>query len=795
MPSSLTSSKERSRRRAEPRPQTVALIGTYVPRRCGIATFTADLASALTTAGDTRVRVVAVNDRAAGYPYPEEVAFEIEQNRLQDYRLAADFLNAAGVDVVCLQHEFGIFGGRDGVNVLGLVDHLRMPIVTAIHAIPMEPTASQRDILHGLANVSDRLVTLSATGRRLMIEDFDVAAGRVDVIPHGIPDLPFIDPNFHKDRFGVEGKKVVLTFGLLSPGKGIEHMIQAMPAILERHPDTVYIVLGATHPNVRRSAGESYRLSLQRLARDLQVDDQVVFHDRFVDPDTLSQYIGAADVYVTPYAHEDQIVSGTLTYAMGAGKAVVSTPYRHAREMLSDGRGRLVPFADPDGLAEAIVGMLDDDTERAEARKRAYTFTREMTWDRVAASYLELFRTVTRERRRRPRLASQRPAASARAVALPDVNLDHLKRMTDDTGVLQHAKYIVPDRRHGYCTDDNARGLIVVMLARSFVTDDPGIDDLVIRYLSFVGHALGPNGFRNFLSYERRWTEDAGSADCQGRAIWALGVTAAQAEDERLRQLAATLFSNALPVLEPINHLRPIAFALFGLDAYLGRFTGDSDAKRMRQLLADRLAEVWVHAAREDWPWPEDALTWGNASLPHALLLAGAALERADLVEAALASLRWLLGVQTIDARFAPIGNEGWYRGGGPKARFDQQPIEADVTVAACAAAFEATGDPYWLDEAMLALRWFLGDNDLGLPLYDPRTGGCSDGLGPHGTNENQGAESTLAWLSALLRSHELQIAGAFGWTRDGQALPAALVARRPTGDASAAVGRSHRAS
>jgi glycosyltransferase involved in cell wall biosynthesis len=761
---------------------SIALIGTYVPRRCGIATFTADLTGALSTALDgTAVGVVALNDDTRGYAYPAEVTFEINQNRLRDYHLAADYLNMNRVDVVCVQHEYGIFGGSEGSHVLELLPQLHMPIVTTMHTIVKEPSLSQRELTCELATLSDRVVVMSDTGKRFLTEAYGVAAERITVIPHGIPDVPFVDPNYYKDQFGLEGKKAILTFGLLSPDKGIENMISALPKIAERHPDTVYVVLGATHPQVIKVHGESYRLRLQQLARELNIDDRVVFHDRYVNLTELCEFLGAADVYVTPYLNEQQIVSGTLAYAMSAGKAVVSTPYWYASEMLAGGRGRIVPFESPDELAQTIIELLDDEVKRHVMRKAAYTYCRGSIWAQVARRYLEVFTEVRQSRQLSPRLTFE--ALTARSRILPDINLGHLERLTDETGILQHATYFVPNRAHGYCTDDNARALVAVSLAHAHVPDTALVDRLAIRYLAFLLHAFNPavGRFRNFMGYDHQWTEVEGAPDSHGRAIWALGVTAAEFEDERLQAIAAILLHNALPSTESLSDLRGVSFALLGLNAYLRRFGGDSAIKRVRHLLAGKLTEAFRKGATSDeWPWPEDALTYANARLPHALLVSGHALARQDVLQMGLKSLRWLVGAQTIDGHFVPIGNDGWYPRGGPRARFDQQPIEADATVAACTYAFHITGDRAWIDDVMQCFQWFLGRNDVGVSLYDDGTGGCRDGLQATGANDNQGAESTLAWLNALIQMHVLQAAGTTGWTGPETAVPRAGEGLRP---------------
>ncbi len=733
----------------------VAVIGNYLPRQCGIATFTTDLCEHIASQfEEMEVIALPVNDRPDGYAYPERVRFELVEDDLRSYRRAADFLNINSVDVVCLQHEYGIFGGRAGSHVLTLLREIQTPLVTTLHTILREPTAEQRAVLTEISALSDRLVVMSQRGAEFLQEIYGVPEAKIAIIPHGIPDVPFIDPNFYKDRFGVEGKGVLLTFGLLSPNKGIEHAIEAMPAILERHPETVYIILGATHPNVKLQEGESYRLSLQRLAKSKGIDSHVIFYDRFVRLEELLEFIGAADVYITPYLNKEQIVSGTLAYSLGTGKAVISTPYWYAEELLEDGRGVLVPFRDARAIAEAVAGLLDNEARRHAMRKRAYLFARQMVWPQVAHAYVELFAQAREERMRSPRAVSVVKALDDRPSELPEVRLDHLAHLSDDTGLLQHAVFHVPNYSQGYTTDDNARALVLTVLLEELGgrTALQAVS-LSRRYLAFLWHAFNPGlgRFRNFLGYDRRWQEETGTEDCHARALWALGVTVGRSQDGGLRGTAGRLFDQALPVAQAFTSPRAWAFALLGLHAYLIRFYGDHRAHHTVDLLGSRLMGLLQTNRTEDWVWFEDRLTYGNARLPHALLLAGEILGKDEVTAAGLETLRWLVKVQrSEEGHFVPIGNKGFFVCGGERARFDQQPIEAECTVSACLEAYRITGEPSWLQEAERAFEWFLGRNDLGLPLYDPKTGGCHDGLHPDRVNQNQGAESTLSFLLSL---------------------------------------------
>ncbi|MBI5565923.1 MAG: glycosyltransferase family 4 protein [Chloroflexi bacterium] len=736
----------------------MAFIGNYLPRQCGIATFTTDLCEAMAAEySETTCIALPVNDTEAGYAYPPRVRFELTEKDIDSYRRAADFLNINNVDLVSLQFEYGIFGGRAGGHILALLRELRMPIVTTLHTILREPDPDQRRVLEEVAALSDRLVVMSDRGCEYLQEIYHVAPEKIDVIPHGIPDVPFVDPSFHKDLFGVEGKIVLLSFGLLSANKGIEHVIAALPAIVERYPNVVYLILGATHPHVIQHEGESYRLSLQWLAQEKGVESNVIFYNRFVSLPELNEFIGAADIYITPYLNAQQIVSGTLAYTLGAGKAVISTPYWYAEEMLADGRGALVPFKDPAALADQVIDLLDNEARRHAMRKRAYLFGRAMVWPQVARRYMESFDRARAERRH-----FIPPGFTARALdqhpgELPPLRLDHLRHMTDETGMLQHAIFTVPNYREGYTTDDNARALMVSALLEALGNGEAL--EFASRYLAFIWYAFNTDTgrFRNFMDYQRHWLEDGGSDDSHGRALWALGTVLGRSNAPALQSMAGRVFEQALPAILDTTSPRAWAFALIGIHEYLQRFAGDRRAGQVREDLAGRLLTLYQHHRTAEWRWFEPSLTYCSAALPHALLMCGQSIPDEAMTAAGLESLTWLTSVQRGAAgHFVPIGSNGFYERDGERARFDQQPVEAQAMVSACLEAYRLTGDKRWRKEARRAFEWFLGRNDLNLPIYDPTTGGCRDGLHPDRANENQGAESTLAFLQSLL---ELRLA------------------------------------
>jgi glycosyltransferase involved in cell wall biosynthesis len=701
-----------------------------------------------------------VNDRPEGYEYPPEVRFEIEEQNLESYLRAADFLNFANTDVVSLQHEYGIYGGAAGSHVLGLVRDLRMPVVTTFHTVLREPSADQKRVLGELAALSARVVVMTERARTFLRTIYDVADEKIARIAHGIPDTPFVDPNPYKEQFGVGGRLVALTFGLLSPNKGIEHVLRAIPEIVTRFPNFVYVVLGATHPALVRDQGERYRLGLERLARELKVGKHVIFYNRFVELKELTEFIRAADVYVTPYLNAAQITSGTLAYAFGCGKAVVSTPYWHAEELLADGRGVLVPFADPSALAREIGGLLGDEPRRAAMCAAAHACGRETIWDESARHYMAAFQETRLGRRDQPCKPLAVRTLAEQQADLPDWRLDHLARLSDATGMLQHATHTIPNFDEGYCTDDNARALLLTVLLEQLGRCGPEVERLATRYAAFLQAAFNPEAkrFRNFLGFDRRWLEAVGSADSHGRALWALGTCVGRSRRPDLPVWAAAHFERALPGVLDTTSPRAWAFSLLGVREYLRRLGGDRAAAQVRDALAARLIDLYDRTRGPDWLWFEDILSYDVARLPQALIATGHESGNARAVGVGLEALNWLVAVQTApQGHFRAIGSDGFYRKGAAPARFDQQPVEACATVSACLEAFRVTADGRWLNEARSAFEWFLGRNDLGHELYDPRTGGCSDGLQVDRVNRNQGAESTLSFLLSLAEMNLLE--------------------------------------
>jgi glycosyltransferase involved in cell wall biosynthesis len=747
----------------------IAFLGDYVPRRCGIATFTAGICEAIAAQfPDADCIVGSVNDRPEGYDYPPEVRFEIDENELDSYRRAAEFLKINNVEVVSVQHEFGIYGGPAGSYLLAFLREVRMPVVTTLHTVLREPNDDQRMVMQQLDILSERFIVMAERGKHLLETVYGIAPEKIDLIPHGVIDMPFIDSNFYKDIFHVEGKTVLLTFGLLSPNKGIENVIEAMPAILAKHPEVVYIVLGATHPHILAAEGEAYRNKLERLCKERGVTDSVIFHNQFVSVEELKEFIGAADIYITPYLNEAQVTSGTLAYAFGAGKALISTPYWHAQELLAGDRGILVPFANAPAIAEAVNRFLSTPTLMTAMRKRAWKAGREMIWPVVAQRYMQSFEKA--------RAGVSVPALELREFAeredfpLPPLKLDHIFRMSDHTGIFQHAIYNVPNYHEAYCTDDNARAYILAVLIQDQQRGKRGneplleLERLASTYLAFLWYAFDANTFRfrNFMSHERKWIELHGSEDSHARALWAVGTSLGRSRNEGHRNLCALLFQRGLPQVVRFSSPRAWAFAIIAIHEYLRTYSGDRIVGQTRDALTNMLADLYHANSAPDWKWFERIVTYDNAKLSHAMILSGQWTAQNEILDIGLASLRWLLDAQTAEAgHFAPIGCHGFWTRGSKRARFDQQPLEAHAMVSACLEAFAATRDDFWRKAARRCFEWFLGRNDLGQALYDPTTGGCRDALLQDHLNQNQGAESSLAFhlsLAEIVRAEEAQI-------------------------------------
>ncbi len=718
----------------------LALIGNFLPRKCGIATYTTDTYHALLQHdADLRVDVYAMDDHPGRYDYPAAVTRAIPQHDRSAYVEAARAIEASGAQALWIQHEYGIYGGAAGEFLLALTDRISIPVVVTLHTVLEQPSADERRVIEALLRRAARVIVMAEKGREILCRVHGADPRRIVMIPHGVPDRALVDPDTMKPRFGWAGRQVVLTFGLLAPNKGIETVIAAMPQIVAAHPHAHYVVLGATHPNLVAHEGEAYRDRLKALAATLGVAGHVDFIDAFVEYDALIDYLQAADLYVTPYTNPAQITSGTLSYAVGVGRPVISTPYVHATEILADGHGVLVDFGDSAGFAAAIGRLLGDADARAALANRAYARGRTMTWPKLAEKAMA---EIEAARDEQPHRLTMNGAGLAPLA--PD--LSAVERMSDSTGILQHAIYSVPDRRHGYCIDDNARALI--LMSRIEAVDDATRDRLTSLYAAFVQHGWNPEArrFRNFMNFDRSWCEDVGSEDSNGRTIWALGVTARDARAQKHRDWASALFDHSASIALDLGSPRAHAFAMLGAAAMIEAHPGHALSNAILTRFGDELIALLDAARRPEWQWFEIVLAYDNARLPEALLRAGKVLGRADFTAVGLETLEWIVARQTSpEGRFRAVGTESFGRPYADPLPFDQQPLEAQATIEACIAAHEATGDARWVDAAIRAYRWYLGANDLDLPLASAQDGGCFDGLMPTGLNRNQGAESILA--------------------------------------------------
>jgi len=727
---------------AKSSPKKVVFISSFLPRKCGIATFTSDLIKSTASAAKGEFEPLVVAMRSGDQKYDDPVKFEIRQNVKNDYICAADYINFSHVDVVSVQHEFGLFGGDAGAYLSLLLNRLKAPIITTLHTVIDEPAPAYLKSLTDVCNASYRVITMNERGVSMLRDIYDIPTKKIKLIAHGIPDLPFVDSNYYKHKFGMEDRKTILTFGLLNRNKGIEVMLKAMPTIVKADPSVLYIVLGMTHPNILKHEGESYRFSLQQMVKDLNLQEHVIFHNRFVSDQELHNFLCAADLYVTPYINRKQLTSGTLSFAVGAGKAVISTPYWAAMELLADGRGELVRFGDSKQIAKTIVEILKKDSQFYSLRRRAYEYGRSRTWPKIGQAYWRLFKAK--------RLPLRIAAKTTLSIEVPELSLDHLQKLTDDTGMYQHANFTIPNREYGYCTDDNARA--VIAMAKYYAQySEPQALHLLDTYLSFIIHSQNSDGsIRNFMNFDRTWFKNEPINDAFGRVLWALGTVMAKPPTPAYISIVKSCFDKSVEHIQK-QLPRGMAYSILGMCDYLQQFPGASDIKRQLELTADGLVTQYQENSFPDWQWFEDMLTYDNAVLPHALFVAGLTSDNKKYLEIAEKTCEFLLANTFNGECFSFVGCKGWYERGGTKAAFDQQPIEAASTVMMLRAAYDATQDGKFLTLQRKTFDWFLGQNDLRIPLYDFRTKGCNDGLIRDGVNTNQGAESTLSFLLSLL--------------------------------------------
>jgi len=739
----------------------IALIGCFRPRQCGIATFTADTYDHLRAARpDMAVDIYAMQSRAGDAVDPD-VVLAIDEQDAAEYRAAADAINASGAQAVWLQHEFGIYGGKAGEMVFDLIDRVAAPVIVTLHTVLETPNAEQHRVIVRLAERAAKLVVMSDHGRETLISVYGANPDRIAHIEHGTPDRPFVDYSPLRDTLDIGDRPILSTFGLLGPGKGLEIAIRALPAIAAQYPDILYRIVGATHPNLVAAEGEAYRQSLEKLAADLGVADNIAWDNRFLDTVDLLEQIEICDIYLAPYPNLQQVTSGTLAYAVALGRAVVSTPFIHARELLSDDVGILLPEADSDAIAEAVLLLLAVPEERRAVQKRAYARGRRTSWGAIAQEFSMLVDETV--------VGPVETVVSRQAPAIAG-----LWSLCDDVGILQHGKYLVPDRAHGYCIDDNARAMI---FAHGLPQRSGSVaEQRALTFASFIQHAWNEDcgAFRNFMGYDRRWLEDVGSEDSNGRTLWALGHAAARAKSQDMRAWALHWFEHSMAVSEGFKSPRAFAFTLIGADELLECHPGHSQARTIVESSGAFLSALWKSARQPGWDWFEAGLAYDNARLAEALIRAGRRLPSLPMEEAGLAALDWLCRRQTAhEGHFRPMGSDGFGRE-GELVPFDQQPLEAWATIDACAVAFAATGSRVWGERAETAYSWFLGRNDRGARIGDIAAGRGLDGLRPLGANRNSGAESTLSFHLA----HQT-MATCF-WPNSAAAKPVAEIRAKP---------------
>ena len=725
-------------------------IGTYPPRECGIGTFTNDLYNAITGANENDEQnesfVVAINDFDQNYAYPQEVKLTINQESQKDYLSAVKYINLSGADCCILEHEFGIYGGQNGVYILPLLHRLEIPLIVTLHTIIKKPSYNEKLVLQEICKMANRVVVMSQKAIGFLIDIYGVPKEKIAFIEHGVPDLQFSQSETKKD-FKLEKKKLLLTFGFISRNKGIEVAIKALPKVIEKHPDVLYMVLGKTHPNVLRHSGDEYRIYLARLIKELKLENHVVLIDKFVNQKDLFKYLFASDIYITPYQNEAQITSGTLSYAVGVGSAVVSTPYWHASELLADDKGILFDFGNSNELTEVLTELLDKPEKRMQLRKKAYDYGREILWPKIGIKYNKLLEAVVREDLK----IDKKEVIPFDLMLLPPYSLVHIKRLTDDTGIIQHAKFGIPNLKEGYCLDDNARALLMALMAFKQSKDYSALE-LGPIYLSYIHYMQRKDGwFRNFLSFNRDFLDEIGSEDSFGRTIWALGYMLANAPNDSYYQIGKMIFFNAHPNFESLKSIRSIAYTIMGVSYYLQSNPSDDGMIELLKRLTAGLTEHFEKNSDDNWKWFEQLLAYDNAILPLALLHSAAILHDDDIRKNAIDAMDFLTKITMKNGYLSIVGNEQWFKKDGEKAKFAQQPLDALAMVLMFYQAYQLTKDKEYLNQLFTSFMWFLGDNDLRMSLYDYETKGCCDGLESYGVNRNQGAESTLAYTISYL--------------------------------------------
>jgi glycosyltransferase involved in cell wall biosynthesis len=742
----------------------IAYISTYPPRECGIATFNYNLRRAINANFSNKAFlkggfVVALNDseNLQEYEYPEEVKYVIRQNNQKDYIRAANFINTSDADACILEHEFGIYGGESGIYILPLLNRLEKPLISILHTVLKDPSYVQRIIIREIAEQSAKIIVMSHRAVEFLTEIYEIPVHKIQIIEHGVPDLEAPEVNPVKSLSAFKNKKVLLTFGLISRNKGLETVVKALPKIVEKHPDVMYVILGNTHPGVIKNSGEEYRDHLKSLAAKLNVSNHLTFINRFVLEEELINYLSAAEIYVTPYLNEAQITSGTLSYAVGAGAAVVSTPYWHATELLANNRGRLFEFKNADALADNVIELLDNEYLLNELKENAYEYGLHLRWPKVGAEFIKVAQEACVNHDFSIKILKN---SIVDPEILPTFSLTHVLRLTDDTGIVQHAKYGIPNLKEGYCLDDNARALIMALMAYQRNKSKEAFELLPV-YLSYIHYMQTEDGnFRNFLSFSRQYLDEVGSEDSFGRTVWALGFLIGCAASNSYREFAMEIFQKSIRHFKSLKHLRGMANTIIGISNYMKVYNADEGMLNELIRLTDPLIEAFERNQSEDWHWFEPKMTYDNAILPLALLHSCEITGNEKAKRIALKSMEFLDKLTLSNGYLSPVGNDGWYYKGGTFPTYDQQAIETMAMVLMHFQAYQIFRTPAYIEKMFLSYKWFLGENTLRAPLYDHETKGCCDGLLPTGINRNQGAESTLAYLIShltVLKAFELE--------------------------------------
>ena len=761
----------------QPPPVKIAFLGNYPPKACGIGTFTNSLARAIlsnlpvATIADY-AEIIAMEDPADGHAYPVEVTRTIRPKETADYRKTADYLNQGGFDLLVLQHEYGIFGGDDGAYVMHLLDRLRIPLIVTYHTVLKEPSFGQRNVLQRISERAQQVVVMSNLAKELLESAFLVPAEKINIIEHGVPVIQSEDRKVLRERLGWTDSRVLFTFGLLGRGKGIETSIRALPAIVEQYPETKYVVLGKTHPHVVRESGEEYREYLQQLAQELGVGDNLEMISKFASEQELFDYLRACDLYVIPYPNEAQITSGTLAYAVGAGTAVVSTPFWHAAELLQEGRGRLFPFHDSKALANTVLDLFGDRAERLCMRKLAAAYGKHLLWPRIGKEYLEVFAVAKAE-------YEERVQESGQPLELPPLDLSHLVRLMDDCGMVQHAKYAIPKREEGYCLDDNGRALLLVgMLLKQGLGNRTQLLTYADRYISYILHAQNYDGtFRNFMSYDRRFMEIKGSEDSYGRALWGVAFCLANPPRQDHRLVLEEIFIRAVGHLDSMRSPRTVAYGVLSISYYLDYKPSDESMLNLLDRLCNRLVAHYHDSRREGWDWFEGYLTYSNGILPYALFRSLHHINNEEVRHAAVDSTNFLAQQTIIDGVMSPIGCEQPFMQSRTRPKYDQQPIDVMCKVLLFSEACRHQELQAHCRNVTSAFAWFTGLNDMKAPMYNPETGGCFDGLTRNGVNHNQGAESLLAYLISRVEMENFCSESLGGDCAKGAVLPDSAIA------------------